>query len=352
MSVRRRVVLVVNPSASGVTAKGRVLIQNALAAEHELEVHETNRRSHATRIAQGAAARGVGVVVSLGGDGTLNEVVNGIAGTATAVAALPGGSTNVFVRSIGFTNDAVRATEEVLAALRAGSIRKVGLGNVNGRYFCFHVGMGYDAAVVEQVESKGSMKRWLGHALFGYAAIDTWVRRYDRTSPTFRVEVAGAPRRTALDLAQVRRPAEAAAVLRSAGRAIRARVRPGGSADVPVASLDGYFAIALNTDPYTYLGPRPLSLVPSATLDAPLALVTLTSLDLLPTLGALGAAVRGHGVAGRRGVDVRTDLHGFTVRGHRPFPWQMDGDHLGDTELLEFRWEADAMSLVVPAPTG
>lgn len=342
-----------NPSASGVTAKGRVLIQNAIAAEHDLEVAETNRRSHATRIAQGAAARGVDVVFSLGGDGTLNEVANGIAGTPTALAGLPGGSTNVFARSLGFTNDAVRATEEALAALRADSIRKVGLGNVNGRYFCFHVGMGYDAAVVEQVESRGTLKRWLGHALFGYAAVDTWVRRYDRKHPAFQVEVAGATRRpTALDIVQVRRPAEAAAVLRSAGRALRNRVRPGGPADVPVASIDGFFAIALNTDPYTYLGPRALSLVPSATLDAPLALVTLTSLDLLPTLGAIGAAVRGHGVAGRKGVDVRTDLHGFTVRGHRPFPWQMDGDHLGDTELLEFRWEADAMSLVVPAPAA
>jgi diacylglycerol kinase family enzyme len=352
MPVRRSVVLVVNPQASGVTAKGRVLIQNAFAAEHDLEVVETHRRSHATRIAQGAAARRIDVVVSLGGDGTLNEVANGVAGTGTAMAALPGGSTNVFARSLGYTNDAVAAAEEVLTALRADSIRRVGLGNVNGRYFCFHVGMGYDAAVVERVESKGSMKRWLGHALFGWAALDTWLRTYDRTSPAFRVTVAGTPRGpSALDVASVRRPREAAAVLRGAGRALRARWRAG-EADVPVASIDGFFAIALNCDPYTYLGPRALSLVPSATLDDPLALVTLRTLDLGTTLRAVGAALRGHGVEGVAGVDVRTGLHGFTVTGHRPFPWQMDGDHLGDTELLEFRWEPDAIDLVVPVPAA
>ncbi len=350
MPPRRSVVLVVNPHASGVTAKGRVLIQNAFAAEHDLEVVETHRRSHATRIAQGAAARKVDLVVSLGGDGTLNEVANGVAGTRTAMAVLPGGSTNVFARSLGFTNDAVRAAEEILAALRVDSIRRVGLGNVNGRYFCFHVGMGYDAAVVERVESKGSMKRWLGHALFGWAALDTWIRRYDRVHPAFSVTVAGTPKLpSALDVAGVRRPREAAAMLRTAGKALRARLR-NADADVPVATIDGFFAIALNTDPYTYLGPRPLSLVPTATLDDPLALVTLTSLDLAPTLRAVGAALRGKGVEGVPGVDVRTGLYGFTVTGHRPFPWQMDGDHLGDTELLEFRWEPDVVDLVVPAP--
>jgi diacylglycerol kinase family enzyme len=351
---RRKIVLIVNPSASGVTARGRVLIQNALAAEHDLEVAETNRRNHATRIAQGAAARGVAVVVSLGGDGTLNEVANGIAGTKTALAPLPGGSTNVFARLVGYTNDAVDATDEILAALRADSIRRVGLGNVNGRYFCFHVGMGYDAAVVEQVEARGSMKRWLGHALFGYAALDTWVRKYDRSHPAFAVELAGPPRpprAIASELASVRTPSAAAAVLRTAGRsagqAIRSKLRP--EADIPISTVDGYFAIALNTDPYTYLGPRALSLVPEATLDTPLALVTMQNMNLMPTLRVVGSALRGRGVAGQPGVVVSRDLHGFTVRGYRPFPWQMDGDHLGDTELLEFRWEQAVLDVVLPS---
>ena len=76
-----RLLLVVNSSASSVTARGRVVITKALSADHDVTVAETTRRGHATRLAQGAAADGVDVVVVFGGDGTLNEAANGLAGT-------------------------------------------------------------------------------------------------------------------------------------------------------------------------------------------------------------------------------------------------------------------------------
>jgi diacylglycerol kinase family enzyme len=324
-----KVLLVVNPSASGVTARGRVVIQNALAAAHDLTVAETKRRGHATRLAQGAASTGVDVVVAMGGDGTVNEVANGLVRTATALAVLPGGSTNVFARTLGLVNEPVEAANQILGAMGRSSIRRVGLGNVNGRFFCFHVGMGYDAAVVEQVERRGQLKRWLGHPLFAYAAIDTWVRRYDREHPAFRVELPGAERRSAGGDSP---PFVASTMAGSPG--------PG---------IDGFFAVCLNTDPYTFLGSRPLSLVPEATLDDPLGLVTLTSLKLGTTLRAIGAALKGKGaLAHQPTVDVRTGLHSFTVRAHRPFPWQVDGDHLGDADVLEFRWEPKVLDLVMP----
>lgn len=104
----------------------------------------------------------------------------------------------------------------------------------------------------------------------------------------------------------------------------------------------------MNTDPYTYLGPRALSLSPQANFDNPLSLVTLKKLDLLGTLSAVTAAIRGGGrLAKHRNVDVRTHLTGFTVHAHRPFPWQVDGDHLGNAELLDFRYEPEVLSLVV-----
>ena len=105
-----KVLLLVNSSASSVTARGRVVIQKALSADHDVTLAETSRRGHATRLAQGAAADGVDVVVVLGGDGTLNEAANGLAGTSSALAALPGGSTNVFARTIGLPNDPIEAT--------------------------------------------------------------------------------------------------------------------------------------------------------------------------------------------------------------------------------------------------
>ena len=162
-----KLLLVVNPSASSVTARTRIVIQKALSADHRLEVAATSRRGHATRLAQSAAHDGFDLVVVLGGDGTLNEVANGLAGTETALAALPGGSTNVFARTIGLPDDPVEATGSLLDALEAGSTQRIGLGVMNDRYFLFHAGIGFDAAVVEQVEHSRSfgLKMSMGHKL-------------------------------------------------------------------------------------------------------------------------------------------------------------------------------------------
>ncbi len=318
-----KILLVVNPSASGVTARSRVLIQNALSSDHDLTVSETSRRGHATRLAQGAVATGYDVVVALGGDGTVNEVTNGLARTSTALGVLPGGSTNVFARTIGLVNDPVGATDQLLDALARSSIRRVSLGNVNGRFFCFHVGMGFDAAVVAEVEKHGQLKRWLGHPLFVWAALDTWARRFDRKRPGFRVETAV--------VASDPLPYVASSASPSVG-----------------IGIDGFFAVVMNTDPYTYLGSRPLSLAPGNDLDNPLSVVVLTSLRLRSTLGVVGAALRGRSLRSRTGVVVEDGLRSFRVVAHRPFPWQVDGDHLGDAEELVFRWEPKVLDLVLP----
>ena len=303
-----KVLLLVNSSASSVTARTRVVIAKALSADHEVSVAETSRRGHATRLAQGAARDGTDVVVVLGGDGTLNEAANGLAGTSTALAPLPGGSTNVFSRTLGLPDDPVEATAVVLDALARRSIRPVGLGAVNDRYFLFHVGMGFDAAVVEQVERHGSLKRWASHPLFVWAAFSTFFRHFDRSRPRFSVHLPD-----------------------------------GGVLD------DGYFAVCFNSNPYTYLGARPFDVVPEATLEAPLALLTLRSMSAGAILGLAGLGLVGGGAAQRLGsCDVRTDLSSVVVRGHGPFPYQVDGDHLGDTEELRFRHEPDALQLVRP----
>jgi diacylglycerol kinase family enzyme len=303
-----KVLLLVNSSASSVTARTRVVIQKALSADHEVTLAETSRRGHATRLAQHAAGSGTEVVVVLGGDGTLNEAANGLARSACALAALPGGSTNVFARTIGLPNDPIEATGSLLEALAHDSIERVGLGVVNGRYFLFHVGMGFDAAVVAQVERRGGLKRYAGHPLFVYAGFDTWIRHYDRTRPRFSVCFADG---TVVD--------------------------------------DGYLSICLNTNPYTYLGNRPLNLAPEATLERGLAMVTLRTLDFAKTMGIIGSALAsGKHLRASRWTDHRTDLTQVTVTGYGPFPYQVDGDHLGDTERLELRHEAEVLDLVMP----
>src|SRR5438270_733243 len=170
--------------------RARVVIRKALSADHDVTMAETSRRGNATRLAQDAAAAGYDAVVVLGGDGTLNEAANGLAGSQTAMATLPGGSTNVFARTLGIAQDPVEATGELLSALARGSLRRIGLGSVNGRYFLFHVGMGFDAAVVSQVERRAALKRYAGHPLFVYAAFSTWFRHYDRTRPRLEIHHA------------------------------------------------------------------------------------------------------------------------------------------------------------------
>src|SRR6266542_4100194 len=128
-----RILLIVNTTASSVTARARVVIAKALAADHELTVAETTRRGHAERLAHGAANDGFDVVVAMGGDGTLNEAANGLAGTITALAPLPGGSTNVFARTIGIARDPLEATGPLLASLHRHSYRRIGVACVTGR---------------------------------------------------------------------------------------------------------------------------------------------------------------------------------------------------------------------------
>ena len=283
------------------------MIQKALSADHEVRLAETARRGHATRLARSAAADGTDAVVVLGGDGTLNEAANGLAGTDTALAALPGGSTNVFARIIGLPDDPIEAAGQLLDALDRGAVTRIGLGVADGRYFLFHCGIGFDAAVVEQVERRGPWKRWAGHPLFIYAAVDTWRRRANRRRPPMRV-------------------------LGADGETL----------------AEGLFTVVLNADPYTYLGSRSLDLVPGAALDQPLAAVTLTTLSLHRLLPVAARALGSGDVRGLAGTTVHTGLRELSVTADPPVPYQMDGDHLGSTPRLRIRWAPEALRLVLP----
>jgi diacylglycerol kinase family enzyme len=309
-----RILLVVNSFASSVTARNTVIVHQELSREHDVQIVETNRRGHATRFAQDAATRGIDVVIGFGGDGTLNEVATGIAGTEAALGVLPGGSTNVFARTIGMPNDPVGAVKLLAGALRDPSnLRPIGLGKVNGRYFCFHTGIGYDAAVVKAVERRASIKRWAGHPLFISAALATWLSGYDRKHPHFSLHF-GAP-----------------------------------SSNDLVA--DGYFTIVLNTNPYTYLGNRPLDLSPAATLDRGLVAVTFRSMRATAILRSLAIALRGGGVQPTPELDEHRDVAELLVEHDQPFPYQVDGDYLGETTRLHFTHEPDIVRLVtLPSP--
>ena len=256
-------------------------------------------------------------MVAFGGDGTLNEVATGLAGTDTALAVLPGGSTNVFARTIGLPNDPVGAVQLVVEALDANSVKRVGLGRVNDRSFCFHTGVGFDAAVVAAVERHAQVKRWAGHPLFVMAALRTWLRDYDRRRAHFSVRVEASD----------------------------------DGATGPAEVSGSLFTVVLNTNPYTYLGHRPLDLSPDAGLDQSLVAVSFTTLTASALLGSLAGALRGGGVRPAEHLVVQTGVRRLRIEHERPFPYQVDGDHLGDTTCLEFLHEPEVLRLVLPVST-
>jgi diacylglycerol kinase family enzyme len=303
-----RVLLLVNPTAASVTARKRVGVRRAIAAHHEVEVAETSRRGHATRLARAAANDGFDVVAVLAGDGTLNEAADGLAGTRTALAPLPGGSTNVYARTLGYPPDIASATRTLLHALARASCTRIGLGRVDARHFLFHVGLGFDAAVIRRVERYGELKRYASHPLHVAAAFETWLRHFDRSRPRFDVVLGTGEQ------------------------------------------VEGvYFAIVSKTSPYTYLGPRPIHVAPEAGLHTRLALTAFCRIDIGTLIGgAASAMASGRLLRSRPGVVHRHDVESMSVSGRGPFPYQVDGDDLGDATALEVGYEPDALTVVVP----
>jgi diacylglycerol kinase family enzyme len=287
------------------------VIQKALGADHDLEVEETWRRGHAARLARGAAKEGFDVVAVLGGDGTLNEAADGLVGTDTALAPLPGGSTNVYARTIGIAPDPIDATGQLLGSLDRRSFRRIGLGRVGDRYFLFHCGIGFDAAVVEHVERRAAFKRYAAHPLFVAAAFDTWLRTYDHGHGRFDVVVGEGPAAETIE--------------------------------------GGTLAIVSKTSPYTFLGPRPLVVAPAATLDSPLSFTVVRTRHAAGMLTLAGAALSSPALLQRHpAVEHRDGVHTATVRSTEPFPYQVDGDYLGDVTRLDFSYAPDVLTLVVP----
>ncbi len=301
-----RILLIVNSFASSVTPRNTVLVHQHLAKNHDVQVVETNERGHATRFAQDAAARGLDCVVAFGGDGTLNEVATGLAGSDTALAMLPGGSTNVFVRSLGIANEPMVALTQLTLGIERNEIERVSLGKANGRYFCFHTGIGYDAAVVEQVERRSSLKRLVGQPLFAYAALQTWFVSYNRKYPHFTLDIDGR--------------------------------------HIPNA----FFTVVLNTNPYTYVGKHAINLAPAAALEKKLTVVTFRKMTTPLLMRAMYSALRGEGVHSSSGIDVATDVEKVSLSFPAPFPYQLDGDYLGETTSLEIEHCPAALLLVRP----
>jgi diacylglycerol kinase family enzyme len=305
-----RVLVITNPRATSTTRRERDVLTHALGSVAELEIAETANRGHAAALACRAMRNHTDVVVALGGDGTVNEVVNGLLtdgvhDTVPALGVVPAGSTNVFARALGLPNDPIEATGALLDALRSGSRRAVSLGQVDDRWFVFAAGMGFDAAVVAGVERQRRKGKRSTHPLYARVGVREFLAA-DRRNPKLHVELADGTRLE-----------------------------------------DIFFVLVTNTDPWTFIGNLALRPTPEASFEDGLALYARRR---MATGGMLFSLVRMLGNdprVGRRGAHLSYDLERLTVIADEPMPVQVDGDYLQPREKLVFRSVAHAISVLV-----
>ncbi len=294
----RRMLVIVNPYATTVSDRLKHLVVYALRGSYEVDAVDTESRDHATELCREAAAEGYDVVVAFGGDGTVNEAANGLAGSDTALTCLPGGRTNVYCRMLGIPTDVVDATEHLLRMADDWRPRRVDIGRVGERRFVFSAGVGLDASVVERVDAHPRLKARLGEWYYTWTGIGTFNRHYLIRPPRLEVEL-GEER------------------------------------------IAGVTAIIQNGAPYTFFGNRPVEMGEGATLGSgDLAGVVLTRANPIdiPTITwrALTARAR---LSRHRRVHPFSGLAQLRVRSldERPLPLQVDGDYIGSVRQAEFQ---------------
>ena len=296
----KRLLLIVNPYSTNVTGSEITRVEEALRARVDVWTRFTERPGHATELAAEGSDADVDAIAVFSGDGTYNEALNGADGR-TPFGFLPGGGTSVFARALGLPRDPVAAATRVAAAVDEGRVRRVGLGAVNGRRFCFSAGLGFDGEAVRRLDELG---RDPGGArpsdiAFGLMIARILLERRLRFDPAVEIE--------------------------GVGRAA--------------------FVLVGNGDPYSYAGSVPLRVTPGARFEDGIAFAAPGRVRPRDVPRLLAALVRGTGY----GPDVLIgyDLDRIVVRCDRPLPLQVDGEDLGDVEEAVFEARRDALDCLV-----
>jgi diacylglycerol kinase family enzyme len=305
--------IIVNPYATTVSDRLKNLVVYALQGRFEVETIMTEAQNHATEIGREVRDHGYDVVVAFGGDGTLNEVVNGLAGTDVPVSVLPGGSTNVVCRTLGIPNDVVDATEHLLALVDDWRPRRIDLGMADHRHFVFSCGAGIDATVVKRVDAHPRLKSAAGPYYFTWAAVSAFYRSYLHNPVRLRAQVGE-------------------------------------------ETAEGVTALAQNSDPFTFFASRPVRVCEGVAFDdGTLALGVLkraAQRDMPTLISRLFSEQRA--AAGHRQIEQFSAITEATISSIsetkdgilRPFPVQVDGDYIGEKTRLELRSEPGALTII------
>ena len=317
-----RAVLIVNPNATSTTPAGRDLLAHALESRVDLVVTHTDRAGHAVEIAQGAHRDGVELIIVHGGDGTVNEVVNGLLGqpgadrpaadALPAVAVVPGGAANVFARALGISPDPIEATNQLVDSLdgrrRGAPWRRIGLMDCGERWAVFTAGMGVDGDVVAAVEAQRAKGRKVTAARYIRIATREMLVNV-RAKPLLTVEL---PDRE------------------------------------PVAGV--YFAFISNASPWTYANSRPIFTNPGTTFEGGLGIFAVTTMNVLTNLLVVRRMWSKKADIKGKGLIREDDLPWVRITAAEPIACQADGDFLGMRTEMTFTSVPDALNVVAPTP--
>ena len=299
--------LIGNPHAMNCTPERLEAMRALLGEVAEVELIATRGRGHATELCRAAAERGDRLVIVAGGDGTLNEAANGLAGTATALAPIPGGCTNVFARSLGIPDDPLEAASRLVGRLARPRIRRVDLGSINDRRFLFTSQVGFTAEVVKRMHDHTTSRPRIRQMWFLASAVAA-AHEHRGAAPTMRLSAGG-------------------------------------------RSLDGVGLVAQNSRALTFMGSREVTLLGGAGLETGslgVALLRKVGLETLATLPAMIVAPGGQ-ASHHPQLETLEAVAEFDVEAlAAPLHAEVDGDYIGAFERLRFASHPGELRVLVP----
>lgn len=312
-----RTLLIVNPNATSTTPETRDLLAHALESRTQLTVVQTEHRGHAAELAQQAADAEMDLIVVHGGDGTVNETINGFLPLPGApgqrerlprLGIIPGGSANVFARALGIDPDPVRATNQLIDLLTADKDRRIGLGVADDRWFIFSAGVGLDADVCEAIDAK----RANGHAATPGRYLRTTVKQFfkaKRRDPMVRVDIPG---------------------------------------HEPVTEV--HYAFVTNASPWTYLNNTPVRTNPGTTFETGLGVFAMRTTSVVQTLGIARQLLSPTGDPKGHNLFRVDDVPAVRIEADEPIGLQIDGDFIGRRNMVNFTCVPDVLEVVAPQP--
>jgi diacylglycerol kinase family enzyme len=301
-----RGILIVNPLATSMSGAVCELVVRSLAELVDVRVEKTKYRGHAREL---AAAAGGELVIVLGGDGSINEVVNGVMSQHSGdrepplIAVIPGGGGNVFAQALGLPADAAAAIRRVREVLAAQKYRTIGLGLAGDRYFTFSAGLGMDAEVVREVDRLRAAGRRESASLFLRTMVRHYYRGTDRRHAALTIERDGQP---------------------------------------PTSDL--FLTIITNRSPWTYFRHRAVLPVPNPDFSSGLDVLAMHQVRLTTIFNLVTQMmwIR-HRPPRARDVTLVHGAESLTVRSARPIAFQVDGEYLGEIEAIKFQFVPRAL---------